>query len=134
MPSFMFGDSGIDWANDTIKCLMIGAKTWTNNEQFVSDVASAEVSGTNYSRQTLTSKTVTKSYPFIYYDAEDVTFNNITVSGIEYFIIYKDTGDDSTSPILFRFDARDSGSPRNVVANPATLQFHSSGVFTEHYQ
>lgn len=130
----MFSDKGVDWSSDTIKAMLIGSFSWTGDEEYASEISSAEVSGTNYSRQTLGSKTETRSYPYITYDAADVTFSNITVTGVEHAVIIKDTGNDATSPIIARFDVRDGGSARNITNDDAVLQFSTDGVYQEEYR
>lgn len=103
--------------SDTIKCMAVIAAsgipdTTKTGVEFVADVISGgntEVTGTGYSRQTLGSKTWA-------YDGSgtrlvDFGFANITFSQnaagpatMRYFIIYKDTGSDATSQVLFVFD------------------------------
>ena len=102
--------------SDTLKCMAVVAgsaipDTTKSGVEFVSDVtsANAEVTGTGYARQTLASKTWA-------FDGSgtrlvDFGFANITFSqnaagptNIRYFVIYKDTGSDATSQVLFVFD------------------------------
>lgn len=85
---------------DTIKCFLVdtGAYTpQTNLHQYLSDIpTSARIT----SPVTLTAKTTTGGA----FDAADVTFTSVSGASIEAIVIYKDTGTESTSPLIAYLD------------------------------
>jgi hypothetical protein len=85
----------IDLASDTIKCILVDTADYTYNSahDYLDDVPSAARVGT---AQTLASKTITGGV----FDAADVTFSSVTGDPTEAVIIYKDTGTESTSPLI----------------------------------
>jgi len=110
------GGSLINFASDTLVCLLIVAgsgipSTTNSGVQFISDVTgtNAEVTGTGYSRQTLTAVTVA-------YDGSvntQVDFSHASITFAQnaggfttarYAVLAKSTGVDSTSPVFMVFD------------------------------
>lgn len=89
----------IDFLSDTIKVALI-KNDYAQNlafDEFYTTIA-ASVLGTP---QTLASKTVTNGV----FDAADVTFAAVPLgSTTEGVVIYKDTGDNATSPLLAYID------------------------------
>ncbi len=94
----------IDLVNDTIKVILVNGYTVDpDNHQYYSDVQSSEVSGTGYTTggQALANKTITIDTvnDKAIFDADDVSWLNSTISA-DGCIIYKDTGDPLTSPLI----------------------------------
>jgi hypothetical protein len=90
----------IDWAADTIKCVLVDGADYTPNlstHDSLDDVPSGGRVGT---AQTLASKTVAAGVA----DAADVTFTAVTGDPCEYILIYKDTGVEATSPLIALID------------------------------
>lgn len=89
--------AAINLLADTLKvALLPSTYTYSTAHEFVSDLG-ARV-GTD---QTLTNKTLTGGV----LDADDPDFGAIAPgSTVKAFVIYKDTGNASTSPVLFYFD------------------------------
>lgn len=94
-----FLTGGINMAADTIKVAMIDTAAYTFNDthEFYNSVAPAVV-GTP---QTLNNKSVTNGV----FDADDVVFTQVTGPSIEAVVVYKDTGNPATSPVILYFDS-----------------------------
>lgn len=95
-----FLEAQINWMTDTIKVLLIdtGAYTpQTATHEYLSDVSSsARIAGP----VTLTSKSTNGGAA----DAADVTFTSVAGASIEAILIYKDSGTESTSPLIAWID------------------------------
>ena len=89
----------VDLDTDTIKVAMVTAGYTLNAaHQFYSDITpGSNVVGTP---QTLGSKTVTGGV----FDAADATFTAVTGSQVVALVLYKDTGVNSTSPLIAYID------------------------------
>ena len=87
----------IDFAGDTIKvCLLPNTYTYSAAHEFVSDLGSRI--GTD---QVLTNKSVAGGV----FDADDVDFGTLAPgSTLKAIAVYKDTGNPTTSPLLFYMD------------------------------
>lgn len=95
-----FLEGGINWLSDTIKVLLVDTGLYTVNlatHEFLSDIPVASRVGT---AQTLAGKTSTGGVA----DANDVTFNTVTGNSVEALVIYKDTGVETTSPLIAYID------------------------------
>lgn len=95
-----FLEGSIAWLSDTIKCVLIDAADYTVNlatHEFLSDVLAAARVGTP---QTLGSKTSTAGVA----DAADVTFPTVSGDPSEAILLYKDTGVETTSPLIAYID------------------------------
>jgi hypothetical protein len=91
--AFLKGD--IDWLNDTIKVMLVDTADYTvdlASHDSLDDVPSAARVAT----ATLANKTATNGVA----DADDATFSSVTGDQCEALIIYKDTGTESTSPLI----------------------------------
>lgn len=97
-----FLEGQINWNTDTIKAMLIDTGAYTANfssHEFLSDVGtSARISGTV--GLTLTGKATTGGAA----DAGDVTFTSVSGPSIEAILLYKDTGAESTSPLIAFID------------------------------
>lgn len=125
-------DKGIDWNNDTIKVILVDdTYVFSMNDEYLDDVSAKEVSGTNYSRQTLGSKTstYTEADRTQRFDAANATFSNITVSNVGGAIVFMDSGTASTSPLIAHFAG--SGSP---VADDVQLNWSPNGIYSVRYE
>ncbi len=119
-PSFkaLLLTGGIDLSSDTIKVALVdtGTYTYSSAHDFYDDVTG--VVGTP---QTLASKTTTAGV----FDAADVTYTAVSGASVEAYIIYKDTGTPSTSPLIGYFDTASSGLPVTPNGGDITLTFDS---------
>ena len=121
------GAFSIDWANDTIKVALADENFIFNpDNQYFSDVISYEITGTGYTQggEELTNKTVTVTNTKATFDADDVVWSNSTVTA-RYGIIYKDTGNDSTSPLVAIVD---KGSVFTTVNTSFSVRFSTQGI------
>lgn|SRR5690606_30799158 len=94
---FLTGD--IDWLNDTIMVTLVDGDDYTPdlaNHEFFSSVPSAARLAT----ETLVGKTATNGVA----DADDTTFTSVSGDQFELIIIWKDTGVESTSPLIAMID------------------------------
>ena len=95
-----FLEAQINWMTDTIKVLLVdtGAYTpQTSVHQYLSDIpTSARIAGPI----TLTAKSTTGGAA----DAADVTFTSVTGASIESIVIYIDSGQENTSPLIAYID------------------------------
>lgn len=125
-------DGDVDYLVDTIKCAILD-NTYTpsvDNDDFWSNVSGDEVSGTNYTAggETLGGKTTTQdnTNDRAIFDANAISWTNVTFSAGRYAVFYKDTGTPATSQLLFY---RDLGSDQNPSAADFTLTPNATGIF-----
>lgn len=118
-----FLDALIDMPTDTIKIALIDTALYTYNStnEFWSSASVAEI-GTAV---TLGSKTIINGV----FDAADVTFTSVIGASVEALIIYKDTGNAATSPLIMYIDVAASGLPVTPNGNNIDVQFNASGIF-----
>ena len=91
--------AGINLVSDTIKVVLVDTADYTVDlaaHDFLNDVPA----GARVATATLGSKAVTGGA----FDAADVTFSTVTGDPSEALIIYKDTGTESTSPLIMYID------------------------------
>jgi hypothetical protein len=110
------GVAVINFASDTLKAMLVVAgsgipSTSKTGVQYVSDVtgSNSEVTGTGYSRQTLTSVTVAfdaSATTQVDFSHAAITFaqNAAGFTNARYLALIKDTGSDATSPVFLIFD------------------------------
>lgn len=94
-----FLTGSINWTSDTIKVVLVDAADYTVNlatHDFLNDVAA----GARVATATLSGKTATGGVA----DANDVTFTGVSGDQAEALIIYKDTGNEATSPLIAYLD------------------------------
>lgn len=105
--------TGLNLSSDTIKAALVDTGTYTYSaaHDFYNDVSAAVV-GTPV---TLASKTITGGV----FDAADVTFTSVSGSTVEAIVIYKDTGNTATSPLIAYIDSVSSGLP--VIPNGGNI-------------
>lgn len=93
-----------NWATDTIKAVLVDTGNYTVNlasHQFLADVGpTARVGGA----QAISGAFANKATAGGAADADDVTFSTITGNSIEAIVIFKDTGDAATSPLIAYID------------------------------
>jgi len=95
-----FLEANVNWLTDTIKVILVDTGAYTPNlttHQYLSDISgSARIAGP----VTLSSKATTGGAA----DAADITFTAVSGASIEAIVIYKDTGTESTSPLIAYID------------------------------
>src|SRR6478609_354770 len=99
---FVNGD--INYTSDTIKAMLLIGHTWNQDtDEYISAVNAQQVSGTGYTAggATLASKTVNVNTGtnVTNLDAADPSWTTSTITA-DSIAFYKDTGTDSTSPII----------------------------------
>lgn len=91
----------INWDTDTIKVCLVDKNVYTPNfttHEYFSDVSVSAVIAPGV---TLTGKASTSGAA----DANDVTFTAVSGAESEALVIYKDTGDNATSPLIALIDS-----------------------------
>ncbi len=95
-----FLEGQFNWNTDTIKAVLVDTGTYTVNlsaHEFLSDIGTGARISTSGA---FTGKATTGGAA----DANDVTFTSVTGASIEAIVLYKDTGTDSTSPLIAFID------------------------------
>ena len=108
----------IDLASDTIKAVLIDTADYTFSaaHDFYND-ASAGAVGTP---QTIANVTITGGV----FDGDDVTFTSVTGDQCEAIVIYKDTGNTATSPLIAYIDSA-TGLPVTPNGGDITITWDS---------
>jgi hypothetical protein len=91
----------INWDTDTMKVNLVDKNVYTPNfttHEYLSDVSGSAIIAAGV---TLTGKASTAGAA----DANDVTFTAVSGAESEALIIYKDTGDPATSPLIALIDS-----------------------------
>lgn len=91
----------INWDTDTMKVCLVDKNVYTPNfttHEYLSDVSGSAITAAGV---TLTGKSSTSGAA----DANDVTFTAVSGNESEALIIYKDTGDTATSPLIALIDS-----------------------------
>jgi hypothetical protein len=133
-------ESSIDYVNGTIECLLLDNSTvYTfdpDTHEFVSNVTTdgTEMSGTSYSRQTLsgTTTSVDATNDEAEWDANDTTFPSLNEGDIQSVVVYESVTDDTDSPVLAVFDD-DSGTtvtdlPLSTNGGDITISWDTEGI------
>lgn len=122
-----------DWIGDTIKVALLDG-TFTpdqDGQQFFSDVSAHEVAGAGYvaGGTALANKTRVYDAPSntSTLSADNIAWANATFS-CRYAVVYKDTGNPATAPLLGYIDL---GAVQTVGGSTFTLAWSGTGIFTE---
>ena len=119
-------DGDIDLISDTIKIVLCtSGYTYSASHDFLNDISAGNrvaISGA------LASKTTTSGV----FDAADVTFTALTGSVVTSWVLFQDTGTESTSALIAYFDTVSGGGAFSFTPNGGnlTLQFSASGIFS----
>lgn len=96
-----FGNAGINWTSDTIRAMLIDTSNYTVDlatDDFLNDVPAGARVGTPV---TLTGKSNIAGV----LDANDISFTGLSSApSIEALILFKDTGNESTSQLIAYID------------------------------
>lgn len=116
------------WTSATIKVMLMNTlHAFDRDDEFVSDIVANEISASGYSRQTLASKTVANdaTKDATYMDAGNPNFGVIvTGQTVRFMVMYRDTGDDATSPLLACWQVIDQATNGTSIVFP----FNPNGV------
>jgi hypothetical protein len=101
-------DGSVDLLNDNIKLVLVDTAGYTadlDNDEFLSAIPAVDRVGTspNLASKTLTIDT-TPNPDQVMFDAADGTFTAVTGDATEAVVLYKDTGTDTTSPLIAYYD------------------------------
>jgi hypothetical protein len=119
-------DGDIDFLTDTIKIVLCDVTvTYNSAHDFLNDIAAGDRVATSGA---LSSKTTTGGA----FDAADVTFTALTGNAVTSWILFKDTGTESTSQLIAFFDTVSGGGALSFTPNGGnfTLSFGASGILT----
>lgn len=118
----------IDCENDTIKLkyMQTGYTPNAGTDQFLSDVSASEASGAPTETLANVDIRIDTGNARVEFDADDVTENSITTT-TDKFIIYKDTGVASTSPLIACIDIAEG--TLNTVSGTLAITFNAEGLF-----
>jgi hypothetical protein len=123
-------DGSIDLDNDTIKVMLVSSSYTPDQDShnFINDVSSYEISGAGYTAggAVLANKSVTQdnTNDCGVFDADDVVWTSSTITA-RGAVLYKDTGNPSTSPLICYIDF---GSDKSSSGANFTIQWSSSGI------
>ncbi len=95
-----FLEGQFNWNTDTIKAVLVDTGTYTVNlsaHEYLSDIGTGARISTSGA---FTGKATSGGAA----DANDITFTSVTGASIEAIVLYKDTGVDSTSPLIAFID------------------------------
>lgn len=114
-----FARGDIKWlatGGDTFKVFLIDSASYTpvmDTHEFLSDVASGSRKGNSGGNTIASAPTLTLIDPVLgVCDANNVTFTGVPVGDpLEYILIFKSTGVESTSPLIALIDTASSGLP-----------------------
>jgi|GEM_PF-844030 len=130
-------NGGVDLDTDTIRVALISDSPAygpdVDTEVHVSDVldggtTASEVSGTGYSRQTISlTATQDNANDVAYVDTGDLTYSGIDAGTIDGVLIYKDGPTDDTDSPLIAYLTSDQ-FPLTTNGGDVTIQWGSSGV------
>lgn len=111
-----------DLDGQTVKVALVTAGyTYSSSDQYYSSV-SASVVGTP---QTLGSKTFTDGV----FDAADVLFTSVSGSQVVSLVIYIDTGNAATSPLVAFIDTGVTNLPVTPNGGDIAIAWNASGIF-----
>lgn len=122
--------SVIDWNTDTIKAFFVDEADDTISQTAdvdAADRAAAAQVPAFASAPTLGSATSTISSNVLVLDAADLTFTSLTGDQVESYDIFKNSGTDTTSPMIANFDDA-TGLPLTPSGGNVTIVFHANGI------
>jgi hypothetical protein len=113
----------IDLANDTIKITLVDTADYTFDDAHTA--FSSVPSGARVSTTTLASKTIASGI----FDAADPVFSGVTGDVSEALVVWKDTGNEATSPLIAYIDTVTIGFPVTPTGGDITIVLNSAGLF-----
>lgn len=114
--------AGVNLSSGTVKVALVDTGTYTYSaaHQYLSSL-----SGVVGTAQTLGSKTFTNGV----FDAADVTFPAVTGNSVEALVLYVDTGNAATSPLIAYMDTGVTGLPVTPNSGDIGVVWNASGIF-----
>lgn len=114
--------AGVNMSSGTVKVALVdtGTYTYSSAHQYLSSL-----SGVVGTAQTLGSKTFTNGV----FDAADATFTAVTGNSVEALVLYVDTGNAATSPLIAFIDTGVTGLPVTPNGGDINVTWNASGIF-----
>lgn len=119
---------GIDLDTDTFKAaLLTDSYTPDSTDEVFSDLSAYETNATNYTAggETLQNVAVSEASGVTKFDADDVTYVNISGSNIRYVVVYDTTQSNRLLVML------DFGTARSPSSENLKLTFNANGLFRQ---
>ena len=119
-------DADIDLLSDTIKIVLCDSGyTYSASHDNLDDITAGARVATS---SALASKTTTGGS----FDAADVTYQALTGDTVTSWVLFKDSGTESTSKLIAYFDTVSGGGALSFTPSGGdlTLSFGASGIFT----
>lgn len=115
--------AGVNMASGTVKAALVDTSTYTYSasHQYYNSVSSAVV-GTP---QAIGNKTFTNGL----FDGDDVAYAAVTGNSVEAIVLYVDTGNAETSPLIAFIDTGVTGLPVTPNGGDIAIQWNASGIF-----
>lgn len=119
-------EGDLDLLADDLRAFLVDAADYTfaNTHDFLDDVTAGARVGTPVA---LASKTSTYSGNVWTFDAADTTLTSVTGDVSEAVVVYKHTGTESTSTLVFYLELSSAVTPNG---GNITLQWNASGLGT----
>jgi hypothetical protein len=121
-------DGQLDWADQTIKCLLVTSSYVPNQDthQFLIDVNAFDEGDAHV---TLSNKTsnynpTTNTHTL---DCDNISFLSVTSNTLRYAVLYRDTTNANTSPLICYFDFE---STQNITAQDVNINIPVAGLIT----
>jgi hypothetical protein len=121
-------DGQLDWSDQTIKCALLNASYTPNQDthQFLSDVSANDEGDTHV---TVTGKTsnyngATNTHTL---DCDNITFLSVTSTTLRYAVLYRDTTNVNTSPLICYFDFE---ATQSITAQDVNINIPVNGLIT----
>ena len=123
---YHMGIGNIDLDTDTFKiALLTSSYTPDSTDEVFTDVSTYETNATNYTAggETLANVSVTETSGTTKFDADDVTWVNLTGTNIRYAVVYDTSSSDRLVCLL------DFGTARSPSSENLKLTFNTGGIF-----
>lgn len=119
-----FLEGEIDMLDDTIKVILIDTDNYTyaETDEFLSIIPSSAIIAIS---DALTGKTVTNGI----FLADNITLALVTGNTSEALVLYKDTGDSATSPLITYIDQASEDLPITPNGNDIDISWPATGIF-----
>lgn len=115
-----------DWDGDTIKAVLCTASYTASptTDTYLSDVSA----GARAATATLSSVSISAGAVLC---SATVTFSSVPAGpAVTQLVLYKDSGNAATSPLLLYFDSFAAGMPQTPTGANIVLTFNAAGIFT----
>lgn len=125
------GFANVDFSADSIKTIFVDHADDTPvlaTDQDMADIASAARVPAEASAATLGTKTIGSVAAGVF-DAADTTHTALSGDPAESMLLYKDTGTEATSPLIYSWDTA-TGLPLTPNAGDVTIVWNASGILT----